>query len=224
VNAALRSARRLGIGVVVAVAALTLAGCAAGQHAPTAEEVPVVDGVSADVGAIALRAVTVAPPDNGSYPSGGDAHLQLVMVNDGQSPDNLVGVQTAKANQVLFFGNEAAAPVSSVSGTQSTTPSDTATPSAPTSTPTPTPTESSAASGTLDSIELPPGRAVSIGYAPDLPVIQLRGLTSALYPAESFPITFQFERAGTVTFTVAVHLTPGPSSTPTLNISPTAPD
>jgi len=210
-NAAPGSARRLGIGVAVVVAALALAGCAAGQHAPTANEVPVVDGVSADAGPIALRAVTVAAPTQGSYPADGDATLQLVIVNDGHDPDKLVGVRTAQANEVRLFANAAdadaagaAAPSSSASAEPSS--SAASSPSAP------------SAPSSLESLDLPAGRAVSIGYSPDLAVIQLHGLTSPLFPAESFPITFQFAGAGSVTFTVAVHLAPGPSTTPTENI------
>ncbi len=211
-NAAPGSARRLGIGVAVAVAALALAGCAAGQHAPTSNEVPVVDGVSADAGPIALRAVTVAAPTQGSYPADGDATLQLVIVNDGHDPDKLVGVRTPQANEVRLFANAADA--------------DAASTAAPSSSASAEPSSSAASSpsapSALESLDLPAGRAVSIGYSPDLAVIQLHGLTSALFPAESFPITFQFAGAGTVTFTVAVHLAPGPSTTPTENISLTA--
>jgi copper(I)-binding protein len=168
----------------------------------------VVDGVSADAGPIALRAVTVAAPTQGSYPADGDATLQLVIVNDGHDPDKLVGVRTAQANEVRLFANaadadaaSAAAPSSSASAEPSS--SAASSPSAPSS---------------LESLDLPAGRAVSIGYSPDLAVIQLHGLTSPLFPAESFPITFQFAGAGSVTFTVAVHLAPGPSTTPTENI------
>jgi copper(I)-binding protein len=218
-NAAPGSARRLGIGVAVAVAALALAGCAAGQHAPTSNEVPVVDGVSADAGPIALRAVTVAAPTQGSYPADGDATLQLVIVNDGHDPDRLVGVRTPQANEVRLFANAADA---DAAGAAAPTSSASAEPSSSAATPSPTESTSAPAPSTLESLDLPAGRAVSIGYSPDLAVIQLHGLTSALFPAESFPITFQFAGAGTVTFTVAVHLAPGPSTTPTENIKLTA--
>ncbi len=211
-NAAPGSARRLGIGVAVVTAALALAGCAAGQHAPTSNEVPVVDGVSADAGPIALRAVTVAAPTQGSYPADGDATLQLVIVNDGHDPDKLVGVRTAQANEVRLFANAADADAASAAAPSSSASAE------PPSSAAPSPSSPSAPSA-LESLDLPAGRAVSIGYSPDLAVIQLHGLTSALFPAESFPITFQFAGAGTVTFTVAVHLAPGPSTTPTENIS-----
>jgi copper(I)-binding protein len=207
-NAAPRSARRLGVGVAVALAALALAGCAAGQHAPTSNEVPVVDGVSADAGPIALRAVTVAAPTQGSYPADGDATLQLVIVNDGHDPDKLVGVRTAQANEVRLFANAADADAASAAAPSSSASAE----------PSPSAASSPSAPSSLESLDLPAGRAVSIGYSPDLAVIQLHGLTSPLFPAESFPITFQFAGAGSVTFTVAVHLAPGPSTTPTENI------
>jgi copper(I)-binding protein len=53
-------------------------------------------------------------------------------------------------------------------------------------------------------------------------VIQLHGLAKQLFPAQTFPITFQFAKAGSVTFTISVHLAPGPASTPSIDIAPTA--
>jgi len=76
--------------------------------------------------------------------------------------------------------------------------------------------------GLEGSLELPAGRATSIGYTPELPVIQLQSLTRALFPSQAFPITFQFAKAGSVTFTMAVHLAPGPATTPSIDIAPTA--
>ncbi len=228
-NAAPGSTRRIGIGIgALAVAALTLTGCAAGQRAQTAAEVPVVDGVSANAGPIALRAVTVAAPPNGSFPVNGDAPMQLVIVNGGKIDDKLIGVSTIQASQVLLFASSpnpvtpGATQSESASGTDSSSPpasSDTALPTETASTPG---ASSPPAAATIPSINLPVGRATSIGYTPDLPQIQLHGLASRLFPAETFPITFQFAIAGSVTFTVAVHLTTGPSSTPTMDISPTA--
>lgn len=217
--------RRIGIGVAVAAGALlALGGCAAGQHAQTAVEVPVVDGVSANAGPIALRAVTVAPPTDKSYPEGGDATLQLVIVNDSLTDDQLTKVSTPVAAGVRMFADQADATFTPLpsptesSSTASGTPSGTgSTPSGTEST-----TPSTTAAPTLRAISLPAGRAVSIGYTPDLPVIQLHGLSRELFPAQAFPITFQFAKSGSVTFTVAVHIAPGPSSTPSIDIAPTA--
>jgi copper(I)-binding protein len=183
--------RRIRVGVAAAGALLALGGCAAGQHAQTAEETPVVDGVAADAGPMALRAVAVTAPVGGSYPKGGDAPLQLVIVNDSRNDDKLVRVTTSIASDVRLFPDAAAA----------------------------TGTTGSAA---LQSLSFPRGQATSIGFADTEPVIQLQNLTQQLFPAQSFPITFEFATAGSVTFSIAVHLVPGPSSTPTINVSPTA--
>ncbi len=223
-NAAPSSARRIGIGALT-VAVLTLTGCAAGQHAQTADEVPVVDGVMANAGPVALRAVTVAPPTDNSFPANGDAPMQMVIINDGTADDQLESVTTSAASQVRFFSSlpaaDSSAPASTDSSSPETTPSETPSGGESSSS---TSSSSTADVGTIQSINLPMGRATSIGYTPDLPQIQLHGLTSQLFPSESFPITFQFAKAGSVTFTVSVHLAPGPSSTPTLDVAPTAAD
>jgi periplasmic copper chaperone A len=170
--------RRILVGVAVATGALlALGGCAAGQRAQTAEETPVVDGVVADAGAMALRAVAVAaPPSGGSYAKGGDAPLQLVIVNNSRNDDRLVRVTTPAAADVQL---------------------------SPTT------------------LNVPALQARSIGFTDSEPAIQLHNLTQQLFPAQSFPITFQFAAAGSVTFSIAVHLAAGPPSTPSINVSPT---
>lgn len=228
--------RRIGIGVALSVGALlALGGCAAGQHAQTAAEVPAVDGVSANAGPIALRAVAVSPPDNKSYAAGSDATLQLVIVNDSTTDDELTGVSTRDASEVRFFANMADAtfvPLPSVAP-ETTTGTATGTSGATgTSTPTggatgtatskPAPPHTTAAPKTIPSIRLPAGQSVSIGFMPDMPVIQLHGLARDLFPAQTLPITFQFAHNGSVTFVIAVHLAPGPATTPSINVAPTA--
>jgi len=242
--------RRIGIGVAAAAGALlALGGCAAGQHAQTADVTPVVDGVAANAGSIALRAVTVTVPAASGYAKGSNATVQLVIVNNSLSNDQLIGISTPVAADGRMFADEAAStftplptPTATPTGTGTTptgtatsTPTDTAsstptdttgstptdtTGSTPTDTTSATPTETAAP--TLSAIELPAGRATSIGYTPELPVIQLQSLTRALFPSQAFPITFQFAKAGSVTFTMAVHLAPGPATTPSIDIAPTA--
>jgi copper(I)-binding protein len=192
------SSRRVGVRVaaLAAGALLVLGGCAAGQDAQTAEETPVVDGVSANVGDIALRAVAVAPPPNNSHAKGSDATLQLVIVNGGSTDDQLTGVSTLAATQVRMFANAQAASPGATS----------ASPGSPT---------------TISRVNLPAGLAVPFGYSPDQPVIQLHDLTEQLFPAQTIQLTFQFGKAGMVTFTAAVHLAPGPSTTPREDVRPT---
>jgi len=216
--------RRVGGGVALAAGALlALGGCAAGQHAQTAEETPVVDGVAANAGPIALRAVTIAAPTDKSYAKGSDATLQLVIVNGSRTDDQLTGVTTPVAAEVRLFANAVdatATPLATPSGSPSTTGS--VKPSGTGSTNGSSPTPTASALPVLSSINLPAGRAVSFGYTPDLPVIQLQDLTKQLFPAQAFPITFQFAKAGAVTFTVAVHLASGPATTPSIDIKRTA--
>ena len=234
--------RRIGIGVALSAGALlALGGCAAGQHAQTAAEVGAVDGVSANAGPIALRAVAVSPPDNNSFAAGSDATLQLVIVNDSTTDDQLTGVSTRDASDVRFFANMSDAtfvPLPSVAAeTTTSTPTSGATgTSTPTGTSTATGTSTgpaaskpaaphtTAAAKTIPSIRLPAGQSVSIGFMPDMPVIQLHGLARDLFPAQTLPITFQFAHNGSVTFVIAVHLAPGPPTTPTVNVAPTAQD
>ena len=233
-NSALSSARRIGIGAVT-VAVLTLTGCAAGQHAQTADVVPAIDGATANVGPIALRGVIVTAPTDKSYPAGGDAGLQLIMVNDGSSDDELVSVSTSEAREVRFFSSQpdtgSTSASESASGSESASESPTTSKSPTTSESTSeqaSPTDSGSAAtssapvGTIKSINLPMGRATSIGFAFDLPQIQLHGLTSQLFPAQAIPITFQFAHAGAVSFTITVQLASAPSNVPSENISPTA--
>jgi copper(I)-binding protein len=199
------SSRRVGVRVaaLAAGALLVLGGCAAGQDAQTAEETPVVDGVSANVGDIALRAVAVAPPPNNSHAKGSDATLQLVIVNGGSTDDQLTGVSTLAATQVRMFANAQAASPGATSASPGAT---SASPGSPT---------------TISRVNLPAGLAVPFGYSPDQPVIQLHDLTEQLFPAQTIQLTFQFGKAGMVTFTAAVHLAPGPSTTPREDVRPT---
>jgi copper(I)-binding protein len=203
--------RRVGVGIALAASALlVLGGCAAGQDAQTAEETPVVDGVSANVGDIALRAVAVAAPPDKNYAQGSDATLQLVIVNGGATDDQLTGVTTPAAAEVRMFAAGSAASPGAASSPAST----------PTS-PMPTSTPPTSSPETISEVNLPAGRAVPVGYSPDQPVIQLHNLTEQLFPAQTIELTFQFGSSGAVTFTAAVHLTEGPSTTPSVNVSPT---
>src|SRR5262249_13524276 len=93
--------RRFGTSLVAAAAvALTLPGCAAGQHTQTAEQTPVVDGAEAMAGPIALRNVSVVAPDNQVYNKGDSAALQGVIINTGGVDDQLVRVTSDVANSV----------------------------------------------------------------------------------------------------------------------------
>lgn len=194
--------RHLCAALVVAAGALLLAGCAAGQVASTAEIVPVVDGVSGRVGSVDLRAVAISAPDDRNWPVGSSAPLQMYVINTASSTDQLVSVTTDQADSVQLVAHGGAAPTgSSVSSGSSASPTG--------------------SSATSEPIVTPPGQSVSVGLDPGNPQVVLTDLKSTLFPANTIRITFQFAQAGSVTLPVPVHLTKGPSTTPTLNIEPT---
>lgn len=207
---------RVALVALVAAGGVALAGCGAGQQAQTAEQRPTVDGTNAQAGDMALRNIAIEYPDGGRYEQGSDARLRMVLVNEGMQPDALVEVRTDAAERVVF---RAAGEAGTVEGTASPTPEPTPTPTAtatPTATPGGTPTGPATASpGSATPTESPtPSEAPTtrmeipaegrVAFGDDGPAVILTGLTRPLRSAEVVPITFVFERAGSVTVDVAV--------------------
>jgi copper(I)-binding protein len=205
-------------GLVVA-GGLALSACASGQVAQTAQMSPTVDGQMAQVGSLAIRNVALDYPAGGVYERGSDARLRMVVVNGGVAPDSLVSVSSPVATDVTISaggsaevtGSGTPEPTGSASesasptATPSDTASGTATPSAspggsaspsPTSSPTPSPTPENA------QIQIPPNSYVS--FREDGPRIMLTGLTRQLRPGQNLVVTLTFQRAGSVTMTIAV--------------------
>ena len=171
--------------------AVLLAGCAAGQVTSTAEIVPVVDGALATVSTMDLRAIAVAPPTDRSWAEGSSAPLQMFLINNSATPDQLVRVSTDRSAsvQVLAQGGVEASAASSAQQAQS--------------------------------IDVPGDESVSVGFDPGNPQVVLTGLTENLFPAQTISVTFQFAKAGSVTTNVPVRLTSPPSSPPIINATPT---
>ncbi len=241
-----RRRRVTGVLALAATGMLVLAGCAAGQRAHTAEEVPAGVGGSGSIGNLRLLNVNVAAPPNRSYPQGSDADLQLHIANDGSSPDKLTSVTTNIASSVTFYsagaGAGSSASGSGTSANGSTSPSGSSTPSpsptgsaAPRASGSPTASMSPSANpsagsgspsspsvpttGSVSSIDVPTGQAVAIGYTSTEAAIVLKGLTGQLWPAQAINITFQFANAGSVTVDVPVQLAPLPPSPATAPVS-----
>ncbi|PZS14337.1 MAG: hypothetical protein DLM57_14720, partial [Pseudonocardiales bacterium] len=102
--------RRIGLGFVAVCVALLISGCATGQHAQTANEVPAIDGTNGGIGTIQLHAVAIKPaPGASSYRSGDAAELQLVVVNTGHASDTLQGVSSPAASAFRVFASSAEA-------------------------------------------------------------------------------------------------------------------
>lgn len=93
--------------VVCCAAALVLAGCGAGQIAQTDSQVAAVDGAFGNAAnTIALRDVLIPSPNNqaGTYPAGSTVPVLLTIINQGDNADELVGVDSPAASQVLVEG------------------------------------------------------------------------------------------------------------------------
>ena len=170
--------------------AVLLAGCAAGQVTSTAEIVPVIDGALATVSTMDLRAIAVAPPTDRSWAEGSSAPLQMFLINNSATPDQLVKVSTDRSAsvQVLARGGVEASAASSAQQAQS--------------------------------IDVPGDESVSVGFDPGNPQVVLTGLTENLFPAQTISVTFQFAKAGSVTTNVPVRLTSPPTSPPVVNATP----
>jgi copper(I)-binding protein len=89
VNRALRAAT---MGVLV-LSPLALSACSAGQVTQTATQERDKTGAQAQVGNITLRQVQLAYPKGGTYEDGEDADLIATIVNAGEEPDTLTGVE-----------------------------------------------------------------------------------------------------------------------------------
>ena len=170
--------------------AVLLAGCAAGQVTSTAEIVPVIDGALATVSTMDLRAIAVPPPTDRSWAEGSSAPLQMFLINNSATPDQLVKVSTDRSAsvQVLARGGVEASAASSAQQAQS--------------------------------IDVPGDESVSVGFDQGNPQVVLTGLTENLFPAQTISVTFQFAKAGSVTTNVPVRLTSPPSSPPVVNATP----
>ena len=214
-----RSTSRSVLAGLVVAGGLALSACASGQVAQTAQMSPTVDGQLAQVGSLAIRNVAMDYPAGGVYERGSDARLRMVVVNGGVAPDSLVSVSSPVATDVTISaggsaevtGSATPEPTGSASesasptATPSDTASGTATPSAspggsaspsPTASPTPSPTPENA------QIQIPPNSYVS--FREDGPRIMLTGLTRQLRPGQNLVVTLTFQRAGSVTMTIAV--------------------
>jgi len=195
--------RRFGTGLTIALAGTALlTGCAAGQHAATVEMVTMADGVSADKGSIGIRAAAVAAPSDASYPPGADAPLQLVIVNNGSSDDQLTGISTPAA------GSVAVSPGGGLDASSMAT------------NPSATPSSSSSAPAQSNPILVPAGSSVRIGYDTSGPSAIVTGLTTALYPAQPIPVTFTFASGTEISVKLAVKLSTSENKAPTLSTAP----
>jgi hypothetical protein len=180
---------------VAATVALLASGCGAGQTAGTSLVMPAVPGANAQaevvdstgtpLGAVAVRNVLVAYKDPRGYPRGGTAPLDVRIFNDTTRQVTVV-VSSPGAASVTLTGSAAATP----SGPAPAAPAPAGAPARLT-----IPANGFAA--------LAPGQAR---------YLQLVGLTAALPPGASVPLTFDF--GGGVTIKVEAPVGPPPTPLP----------
>ena len=121
------SARIVACCACALIVALPLVGCAAGQITQTDHSVAAVDGVSGNVGVIALRDVSIPYPQNqnGTYSAGSTVPVLLTIINQGSDPDSLITVSSPIASNAAVLGTTqipGGTTVTSTTGSGSTSP------------------------------------------------------------------------------------------------------
>jgi copper(I)-binding protein len=104
VNRALRAAT---MGVLL-LSPVALSACSAGQVTQTATQERDKVGAMGQVGDLTLRAVQLESPRGGSYDRGDDAELRMVIVNNSEEPDALVGISGEGFADVEFDAGSSA--------------------------------------------------------------------------------------------------------------------
>ena len=100
-------------------------GCGAGQITQTDSQVAAVDGTYGNVGnSIALRNVLIPYPPNqtGTYPIGAAVPVLFTIINQDDSADELVGVDSPAASQVVVEGTTQIPPGTTVTSTTGSAP------------------------------------------------------------------------------------------------------
>lgn len=182
--------------IALAVSALALAGCAAGQQAQTAKVYSSIDGVNANLGPVGLRDAGISAPRTVSgYTAKGNAPLTMSITNDGDQADQLVAVSSPAATSVKITAP--AAP-------------GTAAPSTP-----------STATGQPAGIPVPPQGLVQVGPGQGNATITLAGLAAPLVSGQVVAVTFAFRTAGSKTVMVPIRLATNSTGGETVSVGPT---
>jgi copper(I)-binding protein len=210
----LTSSRRARPLATAAVAVLLLSGCGAGQDAQTSQARGSSEGANVVVdadGSMLVRNAYIAPPpqDEGEYSEGDDVRVFAVLVNQSDSDDRLVSVDTPAAESVTFFAGgdpeeglserteEFLQFVPEGADQREGGPDTRSVPEGAGGAEGPDGTE-------IDGVDVPANSVAEL--LPGTGYLLLEGLTESVFPGQTVPVTMQFERAGSVTFDVYVHL------------------
>jgi copper(I)-binding protein len=155
-------------------AALSLAGCATGPGAETAQQQAGINGASGEIGPIALRDTVLAYPggdDVFGYRAGENAPLGVTIVNTSDTPDQLVSVTSPVASSVTIVGRTIVA-------------------------------GGDAVSTIADATAIGPG-APGPAPAQQLRIVLVQ-LREPIRPGLNTPVTFRFREAGEMTLPVPI--------------------
>jgi copper(I)-binding protein len=197
-------------GIAGLAAALAVAGCGAGQQTQTDSVEPAVNGAMGQVGPIAVRNALLAFPEGAAYLSGGSAPLVVTIVNTGSSDDQLVEVSSPVADSVQLAGDRSlparrSIQVGTPGMTASRSTSSVATTTrTPTSSPPPPSSPPPASSSSAASSSLSPVTSATVPVEIGKATIVLNGLKSTLEIGKTYPVTFVFARAGSVTLQLPI--------------------
>ena len=190
---AARRRRTAGFGAIAVAAALLTSACAAGRVAQTENQRPSITGANAQVGAIAIRDLTVVAPQGTSYPKGSALRLVGVFVNNGTSSDALTGITSASftswgAYSSITAGDEVVADAAASSSAAAT----------------------SSAPQASQSVPIAGNSRVSYGVPDATGSLLALGTKAVIYPGTLVSMTLTFSRAGTITVGVPVNITADP--------------
>lgn len=198
-----RRVRRLAL---VALAGFALTACGSGFDAQTSQVRTFSEGANREVDdTLLVRNVYIAPPpeEEGFHAEGDDARVYGVLVNQGSEDDRLVSVESPAASSVTFFaGGDPEAGVSEqTENFLEYAPEDAEQREGGPDTRT---VPEGGDGQEIDGLDIPANSTAEI--LPGTGYLLLEGLTERLYPGQVVPMTMQFERAGSITFDVYVHV------------------
>ena len=185
-----RTAAVLAAGVLLPV---VLTSCGVGRNAETYRERSTIDAVDASVGSLELRNVAIDPPAAGEseLAAGKDARLTLSIVNTGDSADTLSSVSSPAASSAELSSGTGSSSGASAAASAS-------------------PSAGSPAGG----VGIPARAAVGSGAFS----VTLRGLTAAVRPGQSIPVTFVFGSGSQQQLNVPVLTFASPAPHPSTNV------
>jgi copper(I)-binding protein len=203
-----RNRAQLLIGALIA--AVAVAGCGAGQITQTSRQVAAVEGANATSGPISIRNATIEfdEPAEGAaiYPVGGNAPLELVIVNSGAEVDRLVAASSPVAASVQISGvlRIPGGRALNIEGAPAPVVAPLPAEGAPAATP-------ESAPGATPPTIAPPATEQPVPAAPPVAEgepgvgnIVLTGLREDVHAGLTYPLILTFERAGEVRFDVPV--------------------